>query len=120
MEKAEDRTQLSQLITYSILSQLVNQRNILDRLEESLGVKERRGLEGKIKELEEENLSLRTSLDSLSKIKSTQEEENKTLREKKKLFEKQLKKLEEELAELRSEKNLLKAKQENKSVISDS
>jgi chromosome segregation ATPase len=110
MDKSE---KLTQLLVYSITSQLVYQKKISKQLEESLGVNQRKELESRIKELEEENLQLRNSIDSQNKVALTQTEENKLLRDKKKVNEKKIKELEQEVQELRSEKNLLKSRLEN-------
>lgn len=109
MERSEDRTQLAQLLIYSILSQLTHQKKLEKRLDESLGITQRKELEGKIRELEEEIKDLSSTIDSQAKIKLTQEEENKKLRERKKYLEKINRELDQEVSELRSEKNLLKA-----------
>jgi len=110
MDKTE---KLAQLLVYSVTSQLAYQKRISKQLEESLGINQRKELESRIKELEEENLQLRNSIDSQNKVALTQTEENKLLRDKKKASEKKIKELEQEVLELRSEKNLLKSKLEN-------
>lgn len=105
-----DKDSTNQLIIYSILSNLTWQKKVSESLDKCLGLAERKELENKIESLEEDKLDLQKNVDSLSKVKTLQDEEMKTLKERKKFLEKRVKELEQQYNEVLSEKNLLESK----------
>lgn len=105
-----EKDTIGQLLIYSILANTAHQKKIYTLLEDSLGVKLRKELEGKIKELETLKKELENSLESISRVKNTQEEEIQALKESKKHLAKENTRLKNENSELRSQKNLLETR----------
>lgn len=101
---------LGQLVIYSILANAAQNRKVNQLLADALSIKLRKELESKISDLEEQSKELQSKVDSMIKIKTSQDEELQTLKEKRKYLERENKKLTQENEELKSENNLLKAK----------
>ena len=101
---------LSQLMVYSILANEVQNKKINRLLSDALNIGLRKELENKISDLEEQSKELKSKIDSMIKIKASQDEELQTLKERRKYLEKEYKRLVQENEELKSENNLLKAK----------
>ncbi|SPN79166.1 Hypothetical protein BRZCDTV_192 [Brazilian cedratvirus IHUMI] len=101
---------LGQLVIYSILANAAQNRKVNQLLSDALNIKLRKELENKISDLEEQSKELQSRVDSLVKIKTSQDEELQTLKERRKHLEKENKRLTQDNEELRSENNLLKAK----------
>jgi peptidoglycan hydrolase CwlO-like protein len=101
---------LGQLMIYSILSSTAQNKKINQLLSDALNIKLRKELENKISELEEHSKELQSKVDSMIKIKSSQDEELQTLKERRKYLEKENKRLVQDNEELKTENNLLRAK----------
>ncbi|QIN54623.1 hypothetical protein [Cedratvirus kamchatka] len=101
---------LGQLVIYSILCNEVQNKKTNQLLSEALNIKLRKELENKISELEEHGKEMQSKIDSMIKIKSSQDEELQTLKDRRKYLEKENKRLAQENEELKTENNLLQAK----------
>ncbi|SHO33607.1 Hypothetical protein BQ3484_539 [Cedratvirus A11] len=101
---------LGQLMIYSILSNAAQNKKINQLLSDALNIKLRKELENKISELEDQGKELQSKVDSMIKIKASQDEELQTLKDRRKFLEKENKRLTQDNEELRTANNLLQAK----------
>nr|WIL03073.1 hypothetical protein Cbor_563 [Cedratvirus borely]WIL03600.1 hypothetical protein Cplu_563 [Cedratvirus plubellavi] len=95
---------------YSILSNAAQNKKINQLLSDALNIKLRKELENKISDLEDQSKELQSKVDSMIKIKASQDEELQTLKDRRKFLEKENKRLTQDNEELRTANNLLQAK----------